>query len=99
MKMKIDGSKILVTGGCGLVGSTTIDLLLRDYNPAQIVIIDNLNRGTLHNVDEALKDPRVSLVRGDIRDVDTMHKVTRGMDARVESVFGHLHRFTYSRGR
>ena len=79
--MKINGSKILVTGGCGLVGSTTIDLLLRDYSPAQIVIIDNLNRGTLHNVDEALKDPRVSLVRGDIRDVATMHKVTAGMDA------------------
>jgi len=79
--MKIKGSKILVTGGCGLVGSTTIDLLLRDYDPAQIVIIDNLNRGTLHNVDEALKDPRVSLVRGDIRDVETMHEVTRGMDA------------------
>jgi UDP-glucose 4-epimerase len=72
--MKIKGSKILVTGGCGLVGSTTIDLLLRDYDPAQIVIIDNLNRGTLHNVDEALKDPRVSLVRGDIRDVETMHE-------------------------
>jgi UDP-glucose 4-epimerase len=79
--MKINGSKILVTGGCGLVGSTTIDLLLRDYSPAQIVIIDNLNRGTLHNVDEALKDPRVSLVRGDIRDIETMHKVTAGMDA------------------
>jgi UDP-glucose 4-epimerase len=79
--MKINGSKILVTGGCGLVGSTTIDLLLRDYSPAQIVIIDNLNRGTLHNVDDALKDPRVSLVRGDIRDVETMHKVTAGMDA------------------
>lgn len=79
--MKINGSKILVTGGCGLVGSTTIDLLLRDYDPAKIVIIDNLNRGTLHNVDEALKDPRVSLVRGDIRDVETMHRVTEGMDA------------------
>ena len=79
--MKINGSKILVTGGCGLVGSTTIDLLLRDYDPAQIVIIDNLNRGTLHNVDDALKDPRVSLVRGDIRDVETMQKVTQGMDA------------------
>jgi UDP-glucose 4-epimerase len=79
--MKINGSKILVTGGCGLVGSTTIDLLLRDYDPAQIVILDNLNRGTLHNVDEALKDPRVTLVRGDIRDVETVNKVTQGMDA------------------
>lgn len=79
--MNINGSKILVTGGCGLVGSTTIDLLLRDYRPEKIVILDNLNRGTLANVEGALKDPRVTLVRGDIRDVDTVHKVTQGMDA------------------
>jgi UDP-glucose 4-epimerase len=79
--MDISGSSILVTGGCGLVGSTTIDLLLREHAPERIVIIDNLNRGTLANVNEALKDPRVSLVRGDIRDVELMRKVTQGMDA------------------
>lgn len=79
--MEINGSKILVTGGCGLVGSTTIDLLLRDYSPERIVILDNLSRGTLANVEAALKDPRVSLVRGDIRDAETVHKNTAGMDA------------------
>ena len=31
--MQISDSSILVTGGCGLIGSTTIDLLLRDYSP------------------------------------------------------------------
>ena len=70
--MEIDGAKILVTGGCGLIGSTTIDLLLREYSPAQIVILDNLNRGTLANVEGALKDARVRLVRGDIRDIPTL---------------------------
>lgn len=79
--MNIDGSKILVTGGCGLVGSTTIDLLLRDHRPACIVILDNLDRGTLRNVEAALADPRVSWVRGDIRDAPTVHAATKGMDA------------------
>jgi UDP-glucose 4-epimerase len=79
--MKIEGSRVLVTGGCGLVGSTTIDLLLRDHAPEQIVIVDNLNRGTLANVEQALKDPRVSLVRGDIRDVELMHRLSKGMDS------------------
>ncbi|SFK76914.1 UDP-glucose 4-epimerase [Methylocapsa palsarum] len=79
--MKINDSNILVTGGCGLVGSTTIDLLLRDYAPARIVIFDNLNRGTLANVEAALQDPRVTLVRGDIRDVGAIHKASAGMDA------------------
>lgn len=79
--MNIKGSKILVTGGCGLVGSTTIDLLLREHEPAKIVIFDNLVRGSTHNVAEALKDPRVELVEGDIRDVARTHEVTKGMDA------------------
>lgn len=79
--MRIDGTKILVTGGCGLIGSTTIDLLLREHRPERIVILDNLVRGSLSNVDQALKDPRVSLQRGDIRDFDTVAAATAGMDA------------------
>jgi UDP-glucose 4-epimerase len=79
--MEIDGARILVTGGCGLVGSTTIDALLRDHKPKQIVIFDNLERGTLANVAAALKDTRVKFVKGDIRDVDAIHRVTDGMDA------------------
>jgi UDP-glucose 4-epimerase len=79
--MQIDGARILVTGGCGLIGSTTIDLLLREHSPQRIVILDNLVRGNLANVESALKDSRVSLLRGDIRDIDTVHEATRGMDA------------------
>jgi UDP-glucose 4-epimerase len=79
--MNINASKILVTGGCGLVGSTTIDLLLKEHDPTQIVILDDLSRGTLANVDEALRDPRVTLLRGDIRDPATVLEATRGMDA------------------
>ena len=79
--MNINGASILVTGGCGLVGSTTIDLLLQDHSPSRIVIFDNLSRGTLANVDQALKDKRVTLTRGDIRDVEAIHRATQGMDA------------------
>jgi UDP-glucose 4-epimerase len=79
--VEITGASILVTGGCGLIGSTTIDLLLRDHNPARIVILDNLSRGTLDNVEAAVRDPRVSLVQGDIRDVDAVRAASQGMDA------------------
>jgi UDP-glucose 4-epimerase len=79
--MDIYGASILVTGGCGLIGSTTIDLLLQEHAPGRIVIFDNLDRGTLANVEHALGDRRVTLVRGDIRDVDAVRSATRGMDA------------------
>ena len=78
--MDISGARILVTGGCGLIGSTTIDLLLQDHAPERIVILDNLNRGSLANVQHALADKRVTLVRGDIRDTDVTRRVTQGMD-------------------
>jgi UDP-glucose 4-epimerase len=79
--MDIDGARILVTGGAGLIGSTTIDLLLRRHAPAQIVLLDNLVRGSLSNVERALKDPRLTFVEGDICDADTVRRATRGMDA------------------
>ncbi|CCB66035.1 NAD-dependent epimerase/dehydratase [Hyphomicrobium sp. MC1] len=79
--MLIEGSRILVTGGCGLVGSTTIDLLLQHHKPEKIIILDNLERGTIGNVDGALRDPRVELVKGDIRDIATVQRVTDGMDS------------------
>jgi len=78
--MNIEGAKILVTGGCGLIGSTTIDQLLRE-DVAKIVIYDNLVRGSMHNVAEILKDKRVELVKADIRDVDAIRRASEGMDA------------------
>jgi UDP-glucose 4-epimerase len=79
--MLIGGSRILVTGGCGLVGSTTIDLLLKEHSPERVVILDNLVRGSLENVEDSLKDRRVELVRGDIRNVPLLEGLTVGMDA------------------
>jgi UDP-glucose 4-epimerase len=79
--MDINGAKILVTGGCGLIGSSTIDLLLEEGRPERIVILDNLTRGSMANVARALSDPRVRLARGDIRDRRTVQEATNGMDA------------------
>lgn len=79
--MQINGAKILVTGGCGLIGSTTIDQILREYSPSRIVILDNLVRGSLSNVSSALADKRVKLIRGDIRDPEVVRNAVQGMDA------------------
>ena len=81
--MDIDGSNILVTGGAGLIGSTTIDILLRDHSPGRIVVLDNLVRGSCRNLESALTDSRVEMVRGDIRDVDTVKRLMEGVDAVV----------------
>jgi UDP-glucose 4-epimerase len=81
--MRIDGAHILVTGGCGLIGSATIELLLREHSPARITILDDLSRGTTANIHEALKDSRVRFIRGDIADAGTLKQAMQGMDAVV----------------
>jgi len=78
--MNIDQATIVVTGGAGLIGSTTIDALLNGYSPGRIVIFDNLSRGTHHNVAAALRDRRVSLVESDIRDRAAVERAVQGAD-------------------
>lgn len=81
--MNLDGASILVTGGAGLIGSATVDLLLRDCSPSRIVVLDNLVRGSTSNLERALADPRVRLVEGDIRDAAAVGDAMRGVDAVV----------------
>jgi UDP-glucose 4-epimerase len=79
--MKIDGANFLVTGGCGLIGSATVDFLLRNYEPRRIVLLDDLSRGTLANVEAAMTDRRVTLIVGDIRDKQTVCDALEDVDA------------------
>ena len=79
--MNLNQSTIVVTGGAGLIGSTTIDVLLNDYDPRRIIVFDDFSRGTRANLDAALRDPRVTLVEGDIRDRQALATVVAGADA------------------
>ncbi len=80
--MKKNNLKIVVTGGAGLIGSSVIDELLSRWGKkvGEIVILDNFVRGRLSNIENALKDKRVKLVKGDIREVKTVNRVIKGAD-------------------
>ena len=75
----VAGANVLVTGGAGTVGSTLVDQLL-DAGAAQVTVLDNLVRGRLDNLSQALVGGRAELVDGDIRDRDLVHDLTRGKD-------------------
>ena len=79
--MKLSGKKILVTGGCGLIGSTIVDRLLEADPRVEIVVLDNLSRGTLLNLEPALATGRVEFVREDIRHFERMRPLFDGVDA------------------
>lgn len=73
------GARVLVTGGAGTIGSTLVDQLL-DAGVAEVRVLDNLVRGRVANLDDALARGGVELVRGDIRDRDLVNDLTRGCD-------------------
>ena len=64
--------KILVTGGSGFIGSFVVSELLKE-NVAEVIIFDNFSRGNIGYIEAQIKDPRCSLVKGDLRDVDVLN--------------------------
>lgn len=77
--MKLGGSKLVVVGGAGLIGSHTVDELLSE-DVSEIVVFDNFARGTYENLEGALKDPRVTVVEGDIARPAAVREAVNGAD-------------------
>ncbi|MBF8176668.1 NAD-dependent epimerase/dehydratase family protein [Herminiimonas contaminans] len=79
--MDLTGKKLVVIGGAGLIGSHTVDHLLKE-NVREIVIYDNFVRGSRENLSAALKDPRVRIFEagGDIMQSDVLHAALSGAD-------------------
>jgi UDP-glucose 4-epimerase len=79
--MDIEGSRILVIGGAGLIGSHVVEALAKE-EVSEIVVYDNFCRGTTENLENALKDPRVKIFElgGDICQTDILDAAMKGMD-------------------
>lgn len=79
--MDVSGKKLVVVGGAGLIGSHTVDRLLRE-DVGEILVYDNFARGSLGNLEEAIKDSRVKVyeVGGDITQPDILESAFEGAD-------------------
>lgn len=77
--MDLKGSKLVLVGGAGLIGSHTADRLLRE-DVREVVIYDNMVRGRAENLEDALKDPRVRIydIGGDILQTDILESAFDG---------------------
>jgi len=67
--------KILVTGGCGFIGSHMVERLLNDNN--KVVVLDDLSAGT---VDNLKPHPNLDVVVGSVLDNELVIKVSKGCD-------------------
>ena len=76
---RIQGTKILITGGAGFVGSTIADQLL-DAGAAEVRVLDNFIRGTRRNLESARDKGDLVIIDGDIRNVDIVDSAVEGVD-------------------
>jgi UDP-glucose 4-epimerase len=77
--VSIPGSRALVTGGAGTIGSHVVDLLVKG-GADEIVVLDNFVRGRRDNLAWAVENGPVRIVDGDLRDLPLVNELTAGKD-------------------
>src|SRR3989338_3128382 len=74
--------KLLVTGGCGFIGSNFIRLMLKKYPAYKIVNLDKLTYcGNTDNLRDIESDKRYAFIKGDICDKKIVEKLMKDCDA------------------
>jgi UDP-glucose 4-epimerase len=75
----IEGAKVLVTGGAGLVGSHIVDRLI-DEGAGEIRVLDSLVRGRMANLAPARSRRVITFIEGDVRDRSAVRAAVAGCD-------------------
>jgi UDP-glucose 4-epimerase len=79
LSSRLQGERVLITGGAGAIGSNLADLVVR-AGAREIVVLDNFVRGRRENLTWAIANGPVRLVNGDICDRELVNRLTRGID-------------------
>jgi UDP-glucose 4-epimerase len=79
MAYDVAGSRILITGGAGFVGSHIADAAL-EAGAKEVIVIDNLVRGRMENIAQAAATGRLTFVEGSIADSDLVRRHMDGVD-------------------
>lgn len=74
-------SRLLVTGGCGFIGSNFIRYWLENHEKDSIVNLDKLTyAGNLENLKDIEKNPNYLFIHGDICDQELVKKAMEGVE-------------------
>jgi len=76
---ELRGSTVLVTGGAGNIGSHIVDALVKE-EVGKIIVYENFSEGEIENLEWAMQNGPVEIVRADIRDSEDLDIVMRGVD-------------------
>ena len=70
--------KLLITGGAGFIGSNLCEYFVE--NGYDVVCLDNLSTGFMHNIVHLLSKENFRFIQGDICDIDTCREAVKGCD-------------------
>src|SRR3989344_1704881 len=71
-------ANVLVTGGCGFIGSHLVEALVGKGH--QVRVLDNLSRGKKEYLQPLIGAGEVEFVQGDVRDLETVKRAVQGME-------------------
>jgi len=74
---ELRGTRCLVTGGAGFVGSNIVDQLL-DAGASEVRVVDNFSTGFRRNLDDC--QDRIELIEGDLAELAVSKAAVQGMD-------------------
>ncbi|HEV2350764.1 MAG TPA: NAD-dependent epimerase/dehydratase family protein [Terriglobia bacterium] len=72
--------RYFLVGGAGFIGSHFADRLLADRSVAAVTLYDNFSSGREWHYQQHSGDPRFSVVRGDVKDIDRLTTAMAGHD-------------------
>jgi UDP-glucose 4-epimerase len=76
--MQLRNRRVVVTGGAGFIGSHVVDQLVSAGN--EVLIVDDFSTGKWENIDHHGRNASVHVEQADVRDLETMLRLTQGVD-------------------
>jgi len=72
--------RVFVSGGAGFIGSHVLRSLLAESGVERVVIFDNFSSGQMSYIQENASDPRVEVVKADLKELGAVTSAMAGCD-------------------